>query len=152
MSSSSWTATKWWSWSKCLGCHQNKQATSVSSLVLMRTSLQTRWWHDIGQVHSVRCHSGWYFKKGGACEDLCYAADGRRSCAEGFLTKLKETSPLLTVIFCLQTLTELHHNAKLAHLNINCNNIMLCQPYEDVWDSLRLMDLGSAQKCSSGDS
>lgn len=50
----------------------------------------------------------------------------------------------------LQTLDELHNNARLAHLDINLDSVVLhssCKP----WDSLRLLSLGLAQRCTPGD-
>ena len=51
----------------------------------------------------------------------------------------------------MQTVHSLHTVAKLCHLDISSNNIMLrtdsCQP----WDNLRLLDFGFSQKCTPGE-
>lgn len=52
----------------------------------------------------------------------------------------------------LQTLDQLHHNAKLCHLNLSGNNIMVLDSSRDPWDALRLLDFGLAQKCHPGNS
>ena len=52
----------------------------------------------------------------------------------------------------LQTLEVLHDRAHYAHLDITSNNIMLRSVSNpDEWDDIRLLDLGLAQKCMTGE-
>ncbi|KAL3159711.1 hypothetical protein ABBQ38_010117 [Trebouxia sp. C0009 RCD-2024] len=61
-----------------------------------------------------------------------------------------EARMLATAVQLMNTLDELHNNARLAHLDINLDSVVLhssCKP----WDSLRLLSLGLAQRCTPAD-
>ena len=50
----------------------------------------------------------------------------------------------------MQTLSKLHQNAHLAHLDLNSANVMLTPQTSEQWDKLRLLDFGFALKSKSG--
>ena len=50
----------------------------------------------------------------------------------------------------LQTVAQLHDRAHIAHSDLKPENIMLSQNSQDPWKSLKLLDFGFADKCSSG--
>lgn len=52
--------------------------------------------------------------------------------------------------FAMQTLSELHHNAHLAHLNISLESVVLQHSSLLPWDSLRLLDFRFAH-CDTGE-
>ena len=45
----------------------------------------------------------------------------------------------------MQTLYELHQDAKLAHLDLSLANIMLVSDATNSWDKLRLLDFGLSE-------
>ena len=45
----------------------------------------------------------------------------------------------------MQTLCELHQEAKLAHLDLSLANIMLVSKASNSWDKLRLLDFGLSE-------
>ena len=45
----------------------------------------------------------------------------------------------------MQTLCELHQEAKLAHLDLSLANIMLISEASNSWDKLRLLDFGLSE-------
>ena len=52
----------------------------------------------------------------------------------------------LVTLVCspMQTLYDLHHEAKLAHLDVSPANSMLVSEAQSDWDKLRMLDLGLA--------
>jgi serine/threonine protein kinase len=50
---------------------------------------------------------------------------------------------------CAQTLQDLHSKAGIAHLDLTSSNVML-RADGVLWDTMRLIDFGFAQVCSSG--
>jgi len=52
----------------------------------------------------------------------------------------------------MQTLSDLHYDAQLAHLDISPESVLLQPSSHLPWDNLRLLDFANAQRCHTGDS
>ena len=52
----------------------------------------------------------------------------------------------------MQTLSDLHYNAQLVHLDISPESVLLRSSSHLPWDNLRLLNFANAQRCCTGDS
>ncbi len=51
----------------------------------------------------------------------------------------------------MQTLSDLHYNAQLAHLDISPESVLLQPSTQLPWDNLRLLNFANVRRCSTGD-
>lgn len=64
--------------------------------------------------------------------------DGQHDCSEAHV--------LIVATQLFETLGDLHSFAHLAHLDVNCNSVMLTSSSKETWHSVRLVGFSSAQK------
>lgn len=60
-----------------------------------------------------------------------------------------ESNMMTIAVQLLETLSQLHEQAHLAHLDLKGENVMLSQNSLQPWDTLKLIDFGIASACST---